>query len=57
MEVASIEAVECVVGAEQGNNQSGKNPRLRKEKSNVPAHLQDLFERSKGNLNEIQQSQ
>ena len=57
MEVASVEPVECVVGAEQGNKQSGKNASLSEEKSNIPMHLQDLFERSKSNLDDVQQNQ
>ena len=56
MVVADIEPVECVVGAEQGNNQLEKNPSLIEEKSNVPMHLQYLFERSKRNLDEAQQN-
>ena len=55
--LADVEPVECVVGAEQRNNQSGKNPSLIEEKSNIPMHLHDLFERGKGNLNEAQQNQ
>ena len=57
MVVADVEPVECVVAVEQENNQSGKNSSLIEEKSNVPMYLQDLFERSKGNLDEAQQNQ
>ena len=38
------------------DNQLEKNPSLIEEKSNVPMHLQDLFERSKRNLDEAQQN-
>ena len=57
MEVASVEPVEYVVGAEQGNKQSEKSEGLSEEKSNIPMHLQDLFERSKSNLDDVQQNQ
>ena len=35
----------------------GKNPSLMEEKSNLPMHLHDLFERIIGNLDEAQQNQ
>ena len=57
MVVADVEPVECVVGVEQENNQLGKNLSLIEEKSNVPMHLQDFFQCSKGNLDEAQQNQ
>ena len=43
MVVADVEPVECVVGVEQENDQSGKNSSLIEQKSNIPMHLQDLF--------------
>ena len=57
MEVVGVEHVECVVGAKQGNKQSGKNPSLSEEKSNIPMHLKNLFEHSKGSLDDVQQNQ
>ena len=55
MEVASIEPVECVVGAGREIDREGSFS-LGGDQVEIPTHLQDLFERSKRNLDEIQQN-
>ena len=56
MEVASIEPVECVVGSGQEIDRKEESFSLGDDQVEIPTHLQDLFERSKRNLDEIQQN-